>query len=108
MYEFSESVIFDNGIGYIRNKTNVMCNMNKYIKYVTTTNATSANIEGLIKNEYDVDSKDLPCSDVTVKCGGPDENPYRCIMSYDIVSNTLQSLNDLNETSDFCAYVNIQ
>eukprot|EP01083_Nonionella_stella_P297067 1009058_1 len=101
MYEFSESVMFDNGIGYMRAENNVMCNMDKYIKYERSTDATSAHILSLIKNEY-MNFAHLPCSGVTVKCGGPGDNS--CIMNYDFMQNTLQSL---NESSDFCTYVNV-
>ena len=76
MYEHSESVTLNNGIGYISDLDNIICNNDRYFQYNTWTMAeTEQTISASIYDEYTSDK--LPCEDVHVFC-----NQSSCDITY--------------------------
>eukprot|EP01084_Bolivina_argentea_P248010 414864_1 len=93
MYEYSDRVQFDNGVGYLTDFDNIKCNNNRYIKYEPWTNVTISNS---ILNEYI--SNNYPCDDVKVLC-----NSSSCNMNYFIDSVKAASLS----SQGACHWINV-
>lgn len=85
MYEFSERITVNNGIGYLYNLNNIVCNNDRYIKFNTLINETSATIKESIQNEYVSD--EYPCTDVEIIC-----NQSSCDMIYEVNTKHINAL----------------
>ena len=99
MYEYSERVTLDNGIGYLSDLDNIICNNDRYIKYKTWSTENQSTISKSIQNEYISDQ--YPCADVEVKC-----NLSSCAMTYDMNTNEINSLS--SELEGDCHWINVQ
>eukprot|EP01083_Nonionella_stella_P183872 665573_1 len=98
MYEHSDNIVFDNGIGYLSADNNVECNTNRYIKFQGDMNETVDSVSTAVMNEY---MNGLPCSDIQILCGNK-----ACGMTYHVNPTKIQSLNtELNYAG--CYWINV-
>eukprot|EP01083_Nonionella_stella_P216335 777780_1 len=102
LFEHSNNVKFDNGIGYLFAIENIFCNNDKFIRLRSWINETEDTITESISSEYEAAS--YPCDGLLVKCGD-----FECTMQYNIQSQSLvQPLNDLELPHMDCYWINVQ
>ena len=97
MYAYSKDVIFDNGIGFLRDKHNILCNNQHWMEWIR--------FDGWIEDEGTVEQsllaangdQEFPCSAITVKC-----NDLECAMTYVIDTDLIDSL---RSGSDTCYWI---
>eukprot|EP01084_Bolivina_argentea_P041276 76161_1 len=95
MYEYSQDVTLNNGVGYLYDDQNIICNNDRYIRIETSQTITTQNITDLIYQEYNDDL--LPCQGVEVLCG--DDS---CSMQY--FQKTLTGITP----NTGCVWLNVQ
>ena len=98
MYEHSEGVIFDNGIGYLSDLSNIICNNDRFIEWSAEISSLQEIAESILE-EYE--SGEYPCNGVEVIC-----NASSCNMEYDINVPKLQEIE--REATAVCYWVNVQ
>ena len=99
MYEHSNNITFDNGIGYIPDQ-NIICNQDKYIVYrswIETNNITL--IDEQTRNEYT--GSNYPCEDITVKC----DKDYECNIKYTIRESAIAAIS--NTSDEQCFFIHV-
>eukprot|EP01083_Nonionella_stella_P164800 546600_1 len=102
LFEHSNNVKFDNGIGYLFAIENIFCNNDKFIRLRSWINETEDTIMESISSEYEAAS--YPCEGLMVQCGD-----FECTMQYNIQSQSLvQPLNDLELPHMDCYWINVQ
>ena len=107
MFEYSDSILFDNGIGYLFEEENIVCNQDRWIQFRTYINETVTTISDQISLEYTSNAAPLnyPCAGIEVICGN--STLSKCSMEYEINTNKFNQIKS-TYTETRCYWINVE